>query len=135
MKCARDGTDMATEKLHGIDVEHCPKCHGRWLDHDELEKLEATVPSKEEERRATIEFGERKSELKCPVCDKTMTLFQYRAYNLELDKCNDGHGWWLDSGEEGRVRDIIAERVRDLARSASAEAGWGRFLGGIKRKR
>jgi len=135
MKCPRDGTDMTTEHLQKIEVERCPKCNGRWLDPDELEKLEATIPSKEEERRATIEFGERKSELKCPVCGKTMTLFQYRAYNLELDKCPDGHGWWLDSGEEGRVRDIIAERVRDLARSASAEAGWSRFLDGIKRKR
>jgi Zn-finger nucleic acid-binding protein len=135
MKCPRDGNEMTSEKLHGIEVERCATCNGRWLDLDELEKLEATVPSKEEERRATIEFGELKSELKCPTCDKTMTAFQYRAYNLELDKCNDGHGWWLDSGEEGRVRDIISERVRDLARSANAEAGWKSFLGGIKRKR
>jgi Zn-finger nucleic acid-binding protein len=61
-----------------------------------------------------------------------MTQFNYRAYDLELDACPDDHGYWLDSGEDGRVRDIIAERVRDLARSADAEAGWSKFLGGLK---
>ena len=57
-----------------------------------------------------------------------MKAFNYRAYNLELDTCPEEHGYWLDSGEEGRVRDIISERVRGLQRSASAEAAWGGFL-------
>jgi len=62
-----------------------------------------------------------------------MTTFSYRAYNLELDACDD-HGFWLDAGEEARVREIIAERVRDLARAASAEQSWAGFLGGLRRK-
>jgi len=41
-----------------------------------------------------------------------MTAFNYRAYNLELDVCSQEHGYWLDAGEDGRVRDIIEERVR-----------------------
>ena len=61
-----------------------------------------------------------------------MAAFNYRAYNLELDACEDGHGFWLDAGEEARVREIIQERVRGLARAASAEVAWGRFLGGLK---
>lgn len=130
MKCPRDGTDMTIEHLRDIEVELCPTCHGRWLDLDELDKLEATVQSTEEERRATVMFGERPSELKCPVCEKPMITFDYRAHAVEVDTCTE-HGWWLDSGEEGRVRDIIAERVRDLGRKYSAESGWHRFLGGL----
>ena len=61
-----------------------------------------------------------------------MTAFNYRAYNLELDTCEDEHGFWLDAGEEARVGEIIQERVRGLARAASAEAAWGRFLGGLR---
>ena len=133
MKCPRDGAELEIEKEHGIEVDRCHTCNGRWLDFDELEKLEATVPSTEEERRATIEFGERPGELKCPVCEKVMKVFQYRAHAVEVDTCPDKHGYWLDSGEEGRVRDIIAERVRDLGRAASAEASWGGFLKGIRR--
>jgi Zn-finger nucleic acid-binding protein len=132
MNCPRDNIALNVETQLGIEVDHCPACNGRWLDAHELDQLEATVESTEAERRATIEYGEIKSELKCPKCDKQMTQFNYRAYDLELDTCPDGHGYWLDAGEGGRVRDIIAERVRDLARSADAEAGWSSFLGGLR---
>jgi Zn-finger nucleic acid-binding protein len=133
MKCPRDGSEMIVEQeYHGIDVDRCPSCEGRWLDHNELDRLEATVPSTPEERRATIKYAQRKSDFACPVCAKRMTAFNYRAYNLELDACEDEHGFWLDAGEEARVREIIGERVRGLARAASAEAAWGRFLGGLR---
>jgi len=61
-----------------------------------------------------------------------MTAFNYRAYDLELDTCDDKHGFWLDAGEEGRVRDIIDERVRGLSRAESAEAAWDGFLERLK---
>jgi len=137
VNCPRDHTELVTERDYGIEVDRCPECGGRWLDYDELDQLEASTGATEAERRATIEYGERPSELDCPVCGKRMITFNYRAYNLELDECGggDGHGYWLDAGEEGRVRDIVNERVRGLERSASAEAAWGRFLGGLKRGR
>ncbi len=134
MNCPRCRADLiAQQQYHGIEVDRCPSCDGRWLDLDELDQLEATVPSTPEERRATIRYAERQSELSCPKCGKRMAAFNYRAYNLELDAC-DEHGFWLDAGEEARVRDIIQERVRGLARAATAEAAWGRFLSGLKRK-
>ena len=126
---------LVTERNHGFDVARCPQCNGRWLDYDELDRLEASTGATEAERRATIEYGEHPSELDCPVCGKRMITFDYRAYSLELDECSEGHGYWLDAGEEGRVRDIVNERVRGLERSASAEAAWGRFVGGLKRGR
>lgn len=130
MRCPRDGTELIEEHVHGIEVDHCPQCNGRWLDHHELDQLEATRAS-EEERRATVQYAQRESELRCPVCEKRMTAFNYRAYDLELDTCEDEHGFWLDVGEEGRVRDIIDERVRGLERSASSEASWDKFLDGL----
>jgi Zn-finger nucleic acid-binding protein len=135
MDCPRDHTELLVETMHGIEVDRCPTCNGRWLDNHELDQLEATTGASEMERRATIAFGELPGELDCPVCGKRMTAFNYRAYNLQLDTCAEEHGYWLDAGEEGRVRDIINERVQGLARSASAEDAWGRFLGGLKRGR
>ena len=131
MKCPRDKTELMVEHHHGIEVDHCSDCNGRWLDHSELDHLEATVDSTEEERLATIQYSRRDSELACPVCEKPMTAFNYRAYNLELDTCDDQHGFWLDAGEAGRVRDIIEQRVKNLQRSADAEAAWDRFLDGL----
>ena len=105
MLCPRCNVELQIEHHHGIEVDHCPSCNGRWLDHHELDQLEATVAS-EEERRATIDYSPRPSELACPKCGKRMKAFNYRAYNLELDTCEDEHGFWLDAGEEGRVRDV-----------------------------
>jgi len=132
MKCPRCDVDLIVEQHHGVEVDHCPSCHGRWLDHHELDELEATTQSTPDQRRATIKYAKRQSELSCPVCGKTMIAFNYRAYNLELDTCEEEHGFWLDAGEEGRVRDIIEDRVRGLARAASAEAAWDDFLVGLK---
>ena len=103
------------------------------MDQGELDELEATTGASEGDRRATIAYGELPSSLQCPVCKKNMTTFNYRAYNLELDKCENEHGFWLDSGEGGRVRDIVEERVRDLDRKDSAEASWHGFLRGLRR--
>jgi Zn-finger nucleic acid-binding protein len=132
MKCPRDDTELAVEHHHGIEVDHCPSCNGRWLDHHELDHLEATVKSTEADRLATIQYARRDSELKCPVCGNQMTAFNYRAYDLELDTCQEQHGFWLDAGEDGRVRDIVEERIKGLQRSASAESAWDGFLDGLR---
>ena len=130
LQCPRDGSELIVEHMHGIEVDHCGVCNGRWLDHHELDDLEATR-AEEDERRGTVRFAERDSDLDCPVCGDRMAAFNYRAYDLELDTCREEHGFWLDAGEEGRVRDIIDERVRGLKRSASAEVAWGNFLDGL----
>ena len=93
MECPRDGTALIEERMHGIEVDHCPACNGRWLDHHELDELEATR-AEEDERRGTIRFAERDSHLRCPVCGDEMTAFNYRADDLEIDTCRDEHGFW-----------------------------------------
>ena len=135
LNCPRDSTELAVEKHQGIEVDHCPTCNGRWLDPTELDDLEATAEKDASLRRATIEYSKRASELPCPVCGKAMRAFNYRAYDLEMETCVDGHGYWLDAGEEGRVRDIILDRVRGLERAASAEASWGNFLNKLRKKK
>ena len=131
MRCPRDDTELREERMHGIEIDHCPTCNGRWLDHDELDRLEATRAD-EDVRRATIQFTNRPSELACPVCGETMTAFNYRGYDLDLDTCEQEHGFWLDAGEEGKVRDVIDERVKRLKRAAKAEGAWEGFLDDLR---
>jgi Zn-finger nucleic acid-binding protein len=130
--CPRDQAELVVEHHRGIDVDRCPQCKGGWLDEHELSQLEATVESTEEQRRATIEYANRTSALSCPKCGGPMSAFNYRAYNLELDVCDQRHGFWLDEGEAIRVREIIEERVSGLERAASAEAGWDKFLDDLR---
>ncbi len=41
MKCPKDGYDLKTVTLHGVQIETCPQCRGIWLDAGELEAIEA----------------------------------------------------------------------------------------------
>lgn len=132
MNCPHGHGPLVVEHHHGIEVDHCPECSGRWLDAHELGELEATVASDPNDRRGMIEYSKRTSDLKCPVCDKRMTAFNYRANPLELDFCDDEHGYWLDGGETKQLQDLVEQRVRDLYRAASAEESWGQFLGGLR---
>jgi len=124
LKCPRDASELTKETYQGVQVDRCVTCNGRWLDHHELDEIEATIARDEDQRRATIEYAKRPSELKCPVCDKQMRSFNYRAYNLELDTCEDAHGFWLDAGEDQRMLEVMKERVRGLNRAVSAGQRW-----------
>jgi Zn-finger nucleic acid-binding protein len=134
MDCPRCHVPLNVEHHAGIEVDHGMQCNGRWLDHHELDDLEARAAPDEDTRRGMIEYAKRDSELQCPVCSKQMVAFNYRANPLELDTCEDEHGWWLDAGEEGRVSDLIEDRVHGLNRAATAEQAWGEFLRGAGNK-
>ena len=121
--CPRDGSQLSTATEHHITVDHCSTCSWSWYDNDELEILESTVADADT-RRGMIDYAKRESELKCPLCKKQMQAFNYRAYNLELDACVDSHGFWLDAHEADRVREIMEERIKGLARAGVAESEW-----------
>ena len=74
------------------------------------------------------------SDLLCPHCQATMKWFRYRRYNMEIDFCETGHGYWLDKGEEKRVIEIMDERKKGLKRSVDAQVQWNRFLGSMGKR-
>ncbi len=39
MKCPKDGFDLASSNVHGVQIETCPHCGGMWLDAGELEAV------------------------------------------------------------------------------------------------
>ncbi|HEU5170310.1 MAG TPA: zf-TFIIB domain-containing protein [Gemmatimonadales bacterium] len=41
MKCPKDGYDLETVTLQGVQIETCGHCRGIWLDAGELETIEA----------------------------------------------------------------------------------------------
>jgi Zn-finger nucleic acid-binding protein len=129
LNCPRDGTALTLGQEHGIEVDRCATCGGAWYDYDELDALESTIADADD-RRGMIDYAKRGSELLCPACHEPMHAFNYRAYNLELDACGEGHGFWLDKGESDRIREVMRERVRGLERSVSAQKAWHRAKSG-----
>ena len=73
-------------------------------------------------------------DLHCPTCQSGMQMFHYRAYELEMDFCPNEHGFWLDSGEEKRLLEIMKQRVKDIKRSSDAEVEWAGMLKRFKSK-
>ena len=132
MNCPRCGNaELRVEHYRGIEVDRCPQCQGMWLDYGELDQLEDEVLDVDEIKGMLV-YGSVKGELPCPKCGKAMTSFRYRANNLELDLCEQGHGTWLDAGEEKRVLELMKQRIKDLDRKAKAEGEWGDFLKGLR---
>src|SRR5262245_17155360 len=127
LACPRDASELTVGEEFGIEVDRCPTCKGAWYDQAELALLEASVGSNEDQRRGTIDYAARTSDLHCPKCARGMRAFNYRAYNLELDACPEEHGFWLDAGEAERVRIVMQERVSGLERSARAEEAWAEW--------
>jgi ribosomal protein L37AE/L43A len=39
MKCPKCGYDLVHEDYHGVEVDHCRKCHGIWFDAGEARSL------------------------------------------------------------------------------------------------
>lgn len=127
MNCPRCNSELKVENYKDIEVDQCSACQGMWLDYGELEQLEDVVLA-EDEIKGTMMYSLLKGELPCPKCGEAMQRFSYRAYNLELDFCERGHGTWLDAGEEERVLELMEQRIKNLDRKAKAEAEWGDFI-------
>ena len=125
LTCPRDGAQLEASNDGHVPHQQCPQCKGGWFHLDEFEKLETTVAS-ENALTGTIEYAKRDATFKCPSCGKEMVAFDFRGQNLELDACDDEHGFWLDTGASERVREIMKQRVLDLNRSAKAEGVWNK---------
>jgi len=113
---------------HGVKVAACPSCKGMWLDPQELKALEDEVFDLDEHAKGTLVFGSTSTAAKCPQCDALLRRFNYRLYDLELEFCENGHGYWLDDGEDTRVLELMKKEEKDIERSQGGEARWASMV-------
>ncbi len=69
-------------------------------------------------------FSAEDSGLTCPVCATGLKRFNYRLYDLELEFCSQGDGYWLDQGEDDRVIELMRKEEHAIDRSFDAEDRW-----------
>src|SRR3984957_8539962 len=121
MKCPNCDNELMQTKREGIDLEYCPSCRGMWLTRQELEELEDEVFDFGDDEKGTLIFNATATSCKCPQCGKLMKRFKYRLYDLEMDFCEDGHGYWLEADEDKRVLELMKEEEKNLGRKVLAE--------------
>jgi Zn-finger nucleic acid-binding protein len=128
MKCPNCNTDLVQTKHSGIEVEYCSSCKGMWLTSQELAQLEDEVFDFGDNEKGSLMLGSTATTYKCPQCGKPMKSFQYRLYDLEMDFCEDGHGFWLTADEDKRVLELMKKEEKDLGRTVLAEDRWAAHL-------
>lgn len=128
MKCPNCQTELQTAVRHGIGVDACPSCKGMWLNQQELDALEDEAFDLGDREKGTLVFATEASDRTCPVCAKPLQGFMYRLYDLPLEFCAQGHGYWLDAGEDDRVVALMRQEESHVKRSVRAEDSWGRHL-------
>jgi Zn-finger nucleic acid-binding protein len=74
-----------------------------------------------DDEKGTLIFSAVATSRKCPQCSKPMKSFKYRLYDLEIDFCEDGHGFWLDADEDKRILELMK-----TGRGRSREKGFRR---------
>ena len=120
MNCPVCNTPLIILELNNVEIDHCTKCDGLWLDGGELEVLlENSFHGSE--LLASFQVDPRASEkkFKCPICGKKMEkVLCGKDENILIDRCKNHHGLWFDKGE---LEDLIEsggldkdDRILDL---------------------
>jgi Zn-finger nucleic acid-binding protein len=98
---------MITLELADVEIDHCVRCGGIWLDTGELEllmddpvKAKCLLDSFRED--ATVAEQPRR----CPICKRKMVKIVVGPSKppLLIDKCPRTDGLWFDKGE---LQDIL----------------------------
>lgn len=126
MKCPHCGAVLAPAKRDGIDVEACGRCGGMWLTRQELDQLEDEAYDLG--KKGSLVFNPAASDRACPECGTGLQKFQYRDYDLELEFCPNGHGFWLEAGQDQRVLQLMRQEEKSLKRTFKAEDHWSGHL-------
>ena len=128
MKCPKCNADLVPAVRHKINVNYCQSCKGMWLERQDLGKLEDEVFDYGDDAKGTLAFSSTPTTAKCPECNAPLKRFKYRFYDLEMEVCENQHGYWLDEDEDTRVLQLMKKEEADETRKLLAENQWTKTL-------
>jgi Zn-finger nucleic acid-binding protein len=99
-----------------------------WFDAQELNQLEDEAFDFGDDAKGTVVFTSTPTTDKCPQCSVSLSKFQYRFYDLEMEFCGNQHGYWLTADEDDRVLELMKKDEKDYERKVLAEDQWSRAL-------
>ena len=112
MKCPNCNVELVQKKRDGVEMEVCPSCEGMWLSRQELAQLEDEVFDFGDDEKGSLMLGSAPATHKCPQCGRSMRSFPYRFYDLEMEFCEEQHGYWLEADEDKRVLNFMKKEEK-----------------------
>src|SRR5262245_35730879 len=99
MKCPVCQTpELAPHRIGDVGVDHCPTCHGWWLDALELERITALDAREIRRSDPAVSHADRaeRSPLPCPHCGggQLIRLSSLDRPGTVLDSCTVCYGVW-----------------------------------------
>lgn len=111
MQCPVCNVDLRRTDLgeHGFVVlDVCEKCNGAWFDNTEVDRLDDSVWTNVEEHEFHVVAGDHPN-ANCPKCESALTsVSPPDEPDLIIDRCLACGGFWLDSGELDRMRNLAS---------------------------
>jgi Zn-finger nucleic acid-binding protein len=124
MDCPDCHTPLRQTDCHGVRVDECPTCLGRWFDRDELRRAKDST----DHDLRWLDFdpfaadpGDSPATAKgrlCPRCAVKMGAIAYENSGVSIDKCTNCHGVWLDHDE---FEKIVGHLEREVNSETAAE--------------
>jgi uncharacterized protein len=132
MLCPVCAVDMFVLEFERVEVDHCTRCGGVWLDSGELELIGSHTGALQKDLLCALDqqaAGRPVAEGRrpCPVCQRTMSeVDSCGDTEIVVDRCPRRHGLWFDEGE---LHEVIT------AAGADSDNVLARFLAGLVRQR
>ena len=144
MRCPRDQAELNKKTYEGnVEVDECPTCAGVFLDHGELETIQAAVEKEHRHEHAEAaapegverERGALDAAVDCPRCQKPMERRRYGLGSMTvIDECAEGCGMWLDGGELAELEQLY-EKSQDEVRIPLSWRLWATIKGALVRRK
>ena len=115
MNCPACKNPMVELELDGVMIDRCERCGGVWLDAGEADDLvKKTHSPREALKKKKLELlrqwkvaavNPREVDRACLRCERNLVRVNYKDIpGLQVDKCPDDCGIYLDKGELEKVR-------------------------------
>ncbi len=122
--CPACGTNLASYKAHGVELDGCSRCKGIWLGRDELSRLKRqsgegawqVLRWLEDETEAIKRTRAVATERTCPHCgDRRLLSTWFGDSGVIIDWCSTCRGVWLDRQEFRAIVGHLRERLAELS--------------------
>lgn len=107
--CPACNDPLIVFEIEGVEIDHCVSCGGTWLDAGELDQLAFLAGARPGRLAEVLERGggEKRGDRRCVRCPSKLRAVPLEG--VEIDRCPDGHGLWLDRGEVARIVGTFTE--------------------------